>query len=86
MGWLVRWDGAAGIRKTTLAVQWEHRVQDRLPDGTLQVSLRGHELGDPATPGEVLEGFLWALGVAAGRIPGARRGYPAPVRHCRRGG
>ncbi|GAA2779056.1 XRE family transcriptional regulator [Crossiella cryophila] len=62
-------DGAAGIGKTTLAVRWAHRVQDRFPDGTLHVNLRGYGPGEPVTPGEVLEGFLRALGVLAERIP-----------------
>ncbi|NUT52309.1 MAG: tetratricopeptide repeat protein [Saccharothrix sp.] len=62
-------DGAAGIGKTSLAVWWAHRVQDRFPDGTLHVNLRGYGPGDPASPAEVLEGFLRALGVRAERIP-----------------
>ncbi|MEU4524934.1 tetratricopeptide repeat protein [Amycolatopsis sp. NPDC024027] len=62
-------DGTAGIGKTTLAVWWAHRVQSRFPDGTLYVNLRGYGAGDPATPGEVLEGFLRALGLRAEEIP-----------------
>ncbi|EOD58685.1 TPR repeat-containing protein [Amycolatopsis vancoresmycina DSM 44592] len=62
-------EGTAGIGKTTLAVWWAHRVQDRFPDGTLHVNLRGYGTGDPATPGEVLEGFLRALGMRAEQIP-----------------
>ncbi|MET8846340.1 tetratricopeptide repeat protein [Amycolatopsis sp. NPDC004625] len=62
-------DGTAGIGKTTLAVWWAHRVQSRFPDGTLHVNLRGYGTGDPATPGEVLEGFLRALGLRAEQIP-----------------
>ncbi|WP_409490696.1 ATP-binding protein [Amycolatopsis sp. cmx-11-12] len=62
-------DGAGGIGKTTLAVWWAHRVQHRFPDGTLYVNLRGYGPGDPATPSEVLEGFLRALGLPAERIP-----------------
>lgn len=62
-------DGAAGIGKTTLAVYWSHRVRDRFPDGALYVNLRGYGPGLPAEPGEVLEGFLQALGIPAGRIP-----------------
>ncbi|WP_233223913.1 tetratricopeptide repeat protein [Amycolatopsis sp. CA-128772] len=62
-------DGTAGIGKTTLAVWWAHRVQSRFPDGTLHVNLRGYGAGDPATPGEVLEGFLRALGLRADQIP-----------------
>ncbi|WP_232376802.1 ATP-binding protein [Amycolatopsis aidingensis] len=62
-------DGAAGMGKTTLAVHWAHRVQDRFPGGTLYVNLRGYGPGDPATPGEVLEGFLRALGLPGERVP-----------------
>ncbi len=62
-------DGAAGIGKTTLAIWWAHRVQDQFPDGTLHANLRGYGPGTPASPSEVLEGFLRALGVMAERIP-----------------
>lgn len=62
-------DGAAGIGKTTLAVWWAHRVENRFPDGTLYVNLRGYGPGAPAVAGEVLEGFLRALGVPAGAVP-----------------
>ncbi|MER6762445.1 MULTISPECIES: ATP-binding protein [Amycolatopsis] len=62
-------DGAAGIGKTTLAVWWAHRVQHLFPDGTLHTNLRGYGPGDPASPGEVLVGFLRALGLPGERIP-----------------
>lgn len=62
-------DGAAGIGKTTLAVHWAHRVQHRFPDGTLHANLRGYGPGDPASPDEVLDGFLRALDIPAERIP-----------------
>jgi tetratricopeptide (TPR) repeat protein len=62
-------DGAAGIGKTTLAVWWAHRVQSQFPDGTLYVNLRGYGAGAPASPSEVLEGFLRALGLVAAQIP-----------------
>ncbi|MFG1645720.1 ATP-binding protein [Amycolatopsis sp. NPDC049252] len=62
-------DGAAGIGKTTLAVWWAHRVQFRFPDGTLYVNLRGYGPGDPATPNEVLDGFLRAFGAPGERLP-----------------
>ena len=70
-------DGMAGVGKTTLAVRWAYRVQQRFPDGTLYADLRGYGPGEPATPGDVLAGFLAALGVPADRIPadlGARAG------------
>lgn len=63
-------DGTGGVGKTTLAVWWAHRVQDRFPDGTLFVNLRGYGPSDPLSPHVVLSGFLTSLGVAEGRIPG----------------
>ncbi|RSM91684.1 hypothetical protein DMH04_01530 [Kibdelosporangium aridum] len=62
-------DGTAGIGKTTLAVHWAHRVQHRFPDGTLHVNLRGYGPGAPATPSQVLDGFLRALDVPAEKMP-----------------
>ncbi|WP_236725464.1 tetratricopeptide repeat protein [Amycolatopsis orientalis] len=62
-------DGAGGMGKTTLALHWAHRIQDRFPDGTLHVNLRGYGPGTPVTSGEALSGFLRALGVAARAIP-----------------
>ncbi|MFI6032536.1 NB-ARC domain-containing protein [Amycolatopsis magusensis] len=62
-------DGAGGIGKTTLALHWAHRIQDRFPDGTLHVNLRGYGPGEPATSAEALGGFLRALNVAPRAIP-----------------
>jgi hypothetical protein len=62
-------DGTAGIGKTTLAVQWAHRVQHLFPDGTLYANLRGYGPGEPATASEVLDGFLRALGTPAEQMP-----------------
>jgi DNA-binding CsgD family transcriptional regulator/transcriptional regulator with XRE-family HTH domain len=61
--------GTAGVGKTTLAVMWAHRVRDRFPDGQLYVNLRGYDPGRPATPTEVLDGFLRALDVPVDKIP-----------------
>ncbi|ANZ37515.1 hypothetical protein BBK82_17105 [Lentzea guizhouensis] len=61
--------GAAGIGKTALVVRWAHRVQDRFPDGTLHVDLRGYGPGEPASPSDVLAGFLGALGIYPERVP-----------------
>ncbi|MER8193483.1 BTAD domain-containing putative transcriptional regulator [Streptomyces microflavus] len=70
-------DGSGGVGKTTLAVHWAHRVQHRFPDGTLHTDLRGYGPGRPATPAEVLDDFLVALGVPPTAVPagtGARSG------------
>ncbi|HTW04786.1 MAG TPA: tetratricopeptide repeat protein [Streptosporangiaceae bacterium] len=62
--------GMAGIGKTALVVAWAHRAAAAFPDGQLYADLRGFGgSGMPAAPGEVLHGFLEALGVAPGQIP-----------------
>lgn len=63
-------DGMAGAGKTTLAVHWAHQVSDAFPDGNLYVNLRGYDPGGARMePGEALETFLMALGVAAQAVP-----------------
>ncbi|WFE26979.1 BTAD domain-containing putative transcriptional regulator [Solwaraspora sp. WMMD791] len=62
--------GTAGVGKTALAVHWMHRVAHRFPDGQLYVNLRGFDPdGRGAATGEVLRGFLAALGVHPHRVP-----------------
>ncbi|MFD9964580.1 ATP-binding protein [Amycolatopsis sp. NPDC058986] len=62
-------DGTAGVGKTTLAVQWAHRVEHHFTDGTLFANLRGYGPSSPLTPDLVLTSFLHVLGVHEDRIP-----------------
>ncbi|MGW2827587.1 AfsR/SARP family transcriptional regulator [Streptomyces sp. NPDC001286] len=62
--------GMAGAGKTTLAVHWAHRIAHRFPDGSLYVNLRGYDpSGSRMSPGEAIETFLVALGVAQQAVP-----------------
>lgn len=58
--------GAAGSGKSALAVQAAWRVRKRFPDGQLVADLRD--------TGDVLAGFLGALGLAEAEIPADRAG------------
>ncbi|KAB8193988.1 hypothetical protein FH608_017470 [Nonomuraea phyllanthi] len=59
---LVVLTGPAGVGKTELCLEAAHRVAGRFSDGQLYAD----DFGDP---GEVLAGFLAALGVAAEEVP-----------------
>jgi tetratricopeptide (TPR) repeat protein len=62
-------DGTAGVGKTTLAVQWAHRVEHHFPDGTLFANLRGYGPSSPLNPSLVLTSFLHVLGIPEERVP-----------------
>ncbi len=69
--------GMAGIGKTTLALEWAHRVAGQFPDGQLYVNLRGFDpSGAVVPPEDALAHFLESLGAppddAAGDVLGAR--------------
>lgn len=64
--------GPPGVGKTALALHWAQLCAERFPDGSLYASLYGYAAqGLPAEPGEVLEGFLRALGIPSRTIPPA---------------
>lgn len=60
--------GKGGVGKTTIAVHVSHRLADQFADGQLYADLHGGTL-HPASPMQVLERFLRALGVPGPRIP-----------------
>ncbi|WP_158628589.1 AfsR/SARP family transcriptional regulator [Saccharopolyspora rhizosphaerae] len=61
--------GTAGVGKTALALRWARRVERRFPDGRLYTDLRGFGSDSPADPGDVLAGWLRALGVDGKDVP-----------------
>jgi DNA-binding SARP family transcriptional activator len=64
--------GMAGVGKSALALHWAHRAAESFSDGHLYADLRGFSPSDePMSPAEALRGFLEALGVPAGHIPGS---------------
>ncbi|WP_051755760.1 AfsR/SARP family transcriptional regulator [Kitasatospora purpeofusca] len=63
--------GTAGVGKSTLIVQWAHRVRGRFPDGQLYADLHGFSAGPPLSAHAVLARFLRALGVPGPQVPSA---------------
>ena len=60
--------GPPGVGKTAFAVQAAYDVRDRYPDGQLFARLTDAK-GNPADTGEILRGFLRALGLPDDQIP-----------------
>jgi DNA-binding SARP family transcriptional activator len=60
--------GPAGVGKTAFAVHVAHRLAASYPDGQLYANLRG-DSQEPRSAGEVIEGFLTALGTDQAAIP-----------------
>jgi DNA-binding SARP family transcriptional activator/tetratricopeptide (TPR) repeat protein len=60
--------GPGGVGKSTLAIHAAHEVAGDFPDGQLYASLRCAQ-SRPTEPGEVLAGFLQALGMESRAIP-----------------
>jgi DNA-binding SARP family transcriptional activator/tetratricopeptide (TPR) repeat protein len=56
--------GAGGVGKTSLAVNWSHRVASRFPDGQVFVNLRGQDPAQTMSPQVALSLVLKGLGVA----------------------
>ncbi|WP_280460058.1 AfsR/SARP family transcriptional regulator [Nocardia carnea] len=61
--------GTAGVGKTALVRHWAASVRGRFPDGQLYADFHAYGPDPELTPGEVLAGFLRALGVAGPDIP-----------------
>jgi tetratricopeptide (TPR) repeat protein len=61
--------GAGGSGKTSLASHWLHRVSERYEGGVLYAELNGHVPDAAVRPGEVLEGYLRALGAQPEQVP-----------------
>jgi tetratricopeptide (TPR) repeat protein len=61
--------GVGGAGKTSLVSYWLHQLRGRYEGGQFYVDLRSHQPGGPASPGEVLGGFLRALGIAPEQVP-----------------
>lgn len=56
--------GMAGVGKTTLALEWAHRVKHAFPDGQIYADLRGFGVERPLMPSEALSLLLRSLGVS----------------------
>jgi tetratricopeptide (TPR) repeat protein len=62
-------NGVGGVGKTSLAAYWLHTHSDQYLGGVLYADLMGHDPAAAASPGDVLAGFLQALGATPENIP-----------------
>jgi DNA-binding SARP family transcriptional activator/tetratricopeptide (TPR) repeat protein len=78
---VVVFTGMGGVGKTSTALYWAHRLARRFGHGQLYTDLRGYGPGgQPLSPGEVLGGFLQALGVRPADVPEATEARAAMFR------
>lgn len=63
-------EGGFWVGKTSLALHWAARVQNRFAGGCLFADMRGLAPGRAVEPGDVLDGFLHALGAGADALHG----------------
>jgi tetratricopeptide (TPR) repeat protein len=61
--------GPGGAGKTALAAHWLHRISGQYEGGALYADLHGHARDAATPPGDVLTGFISALGTPPDRIP-----------------
>jgi tetratricopeptide (TPR) repeat protein len=61
--------GPGGVGKSALAAQWAAQARSRFPDGQLYAELGAYDPAGPAHPGELLAGFLHALGIPPDHLP-----------------
>ncbi|MFC3455518.1 tetratricopeptide repeat protein [Amycolatopsis speibonae] len=66
---LVVVSGVGGVGKTSLALDWLYAKADEFPQGILYSDLGGAREQPPEDPGEILHGFLTALGSSPDEIP-----------------
>lgn len=60
--------GTAGVGKTALVLHWAHQRIDDFPDGQLFADLRGFSPVRRASPSDVLDAFIRALGTDPGNL------------------
>jgi len=73
--------GAAGVGKTTLAVEVGYGVSEQFPDGALFADMRRSD-NQPVSPEQVLDYCLRALGVPPAAVPDEPRNLAGLYRSC----